>query len=123
MRVRRKAGHRIDLKSFLASNILASRAISNFISEPRHFPLMMNSNIILRRFAARSAVSYRSLTSTNILRLYSTPSEEPDPQLDGYPQLPWQSRQSLPPLGWQDNLMRRNFGDTVRLSRLCLFDY
>ena len=101
--------------------IPASRAFSNFISEPRHFPLMMNSNIILRRFAACSAVRHRSLTSTNILRLYSTPSEEPDPQLDGYPQLPWQSRQDLPPLGWQDNLMRRNYGDTVRLSRLEIF--
>ena len=76
----------------------------------------MNSNIILRRFAARSAARHRSLASTNILRLYSTPPEEPDPQLNGYPQLPWQSRQNLPPLGWQDNLMRRNFGDTVRLS-------
>lgn len=101
---------------FWRKTIPASRAYSNFISEPRQFPFMMNSNIILRRFAARSAVRYRSLTSTHTLRSYSTPSEEPDPQLNGYPQLPWQSRQSLPPLGWQDNLMRRNYGDTVGLS-------
>ena len=84
----------------------------------------MNSNIILRRvIAARSAIRHRNFTSTNILRSYSTPSEEPDPQLNGYPQLPWQSRQNLPPLGWQDNLERRNFGDTVCLSRLELFFY
>jgi NADH dehydrogenase (ubiquinone) 1 beta subcomplex subunit 8 len=81
---------------------------------------MMNS-IILRRVAARSVARHRSLTSTNILRSYATSSEEPDPQLDGYPQLPWQSRQSLPPLGWHDNLTRRNFGDTVRLSPLDFF--
>ena len=94
----------------------ASRAFPiTVISESRHFPFM-NSNIILRRFAARSLARHRSLASTAILRLYST-SEEPDPQLNGYPQLPWQSRQDLPPLGWQDNLMRRNFGDTVRLSQ------
>ena len=78
----------------------------------------MNS---IRVIAARSAARHRSLTSTNILRSYSTPSDEPDPQLDGYPQLPWQSRQNLPPLGWDDNLTRRNFGDTVRQSRLELF--
>lgn len=87
---------------------------------PVIFRAMMNS-IILRRVAARSVARHRSLTPTNILRSYSTSSEEPDPQLDGYPQLPWQSRQNLPPLGWQDNLTRRNFGDTVRLSRLDLF--
>ncbi|KAF8813308.1 hypothetical protein BYT27DRAFT_6365973 [Phlegmacium glaucopus] len=70
----------------------------------------MNSNIILRRIiAARSAARHRGLA----LRSYTTPSQEPDPQLDGYPQLSWQSRQNLPPLGWQDNLTRRNFGDTL----------
>ena len=80
----------------------------------------MNSNILLRRLAARSAARHRSLTPT---RLYSTPAEEPDPQLNGYPQLPWKTRQNLPPLGWHDNLTRRNFGDTVRLSPPVLFSY
>ena len=51
------------------------------------------------------------------VRHYAVPStyskEEPDPQLNGYPQLPWVSRQHLPAYGWQDPLMRRNFGDTV----------
>jgi len=70
-------------------------------------------NSLRRVIAARSAVRHRSLPSTSISRSYATPSEEADPQLNGYPQLPWQSRQNLPPLGWQDNLTRRNFGDTL----------
>lgn len=45
-------------------------------------------------------------------------SSSPDPQLNGYPQLPWVSRQHLPAYGWQDPLMRRNFGDTVRHNPL-----
>jgi NADH dehydrogenase (ubiquinone) 1 beta subcomplex subunit 8 len=40
--------------------------------------------------------------------------QEPDPQLDGYPQLPYISRQRLPAKGWWDNQMRRNYGDHVR---------
>ena len=51
-------------------------------------------------------------------RSYATPAaykgEEPDPQLNGYPQLPNVSRQYLPPKGWWDTQMRRNFEDTVR---------
>ena len=78
-------------------------------------------NSLRRVVAAHSAARYRSLASTNISRSYATSSEEPDPQLNGYPQLPWQSRQNLPPLGWHDNLTRRNFGDTVRLTRLEFF--
>ena len=63
------------------------------------------------------------------LRSYSARTQkELDPQLDGYPQLPDISRQTLPPRGWWDNQMRRNFGDTVCQSFLffqrasCLFD-
>lgn len=41
--------------------------------------------------------------------------KELDPQLNGYPQLPNTSRQSLPATGWWDGQMRRNFGDTVWL--------
>ncbi|KAF8964950.1 hypothetical protein BDZ97DRAFT_1659569, partial [Flammula alnicola] len=39
--------------------------------------------------------------------------EEPDHQLNGYPQLPFTFHQNLPPTGWNDNLTRRNFGDTL----------
>ena len=50
-------------------------------------------------------------------RRYATPvsyeAKEKDPQLGDYPQLPDVSRQYLPPTGWWDNQMRRNFGDTV----------
>ncbi|KAF8554629.1 hypothetical protein OG21DRAFT_1462274 [Imleria badia] len=40
-------------------------------------------------------------------------AQEKDPQLGDYPELPWQSRQTLPPRGWWDQQMRRNFGDPV----------
>ncbi|KAH9994885.1 hypothetical protein BJV77DRAFT_993644 [Russula vinacea] len=48
------------------------------------------------------------------LRAYSPLAQkELDPQLDGYPQLPGISRQSLPAKGWWDIQMRRNLGDTM----------
>lgn len=56
----------------------------------------------------------------SLARAYATPSKEPNPQLNGYPDLPDVSAQYRSPLGWQDNLLRRNFGDTVRLSHHCL---
>ena len=40
-------------------------------------------------------------------------STQKDPQLGDYPALPDVSRATLPPTGWWDNQMRRNFGDTV----------
>ncbi|KAJ6609228.1 hypothetical protein B0H10DRAFT_485365 [Mycena sp. CBHHK59/15] len=46
-------------------------------------------------------------------RHYATPAKEPNPQYNGYPELPEVSAQYRPPLGWQDQLLRRNFGDTV----------
>ena len=50
------------------------------------------------------------------LRPYSQLArKELDPQLNGYPQLPNISRQTLPPHGWWDFQMRRNRGDTVIL--------
>ena len=45
-------------------------------------------------------------------------STQKDPQLGDYPALPDVSRATLPPTGWWDNQMRRNFGDTVSLSPL-----
>jgi len=81
---------------------------------PRRPPPTMSSNQVLRRGLAVARSTVRCRGSTLATRTYATPSgQEPDPQLNGYPQLPWHSRQSLPPLGWQDPLMRRNFGDTV----------
>ncbi|KAI0250243.1 Ndufb8, NADH dehydrogenase 19kDa subunit [Lactifluus subvellereus] len=56
----------------------------------------------LRRPAASLARTYSAFTQKQV-----------DPQLDGYPQLPNESRQSLPAHGWWDFQMRRNFGDTM----------
>ncbi|KAK2463438.1 hypothetical protein APHAL10511_004524 [Amanita phalloides] len=74
------------------------------------------SPVIARRVAAVHALARRpavlSLLPASV-RSYASPAEEPDPQLAGYPQLPWVSRQTLPPKGWQDEQMRRNFGETL----------
>ncbi|CAA7266950.1 unnamed protein product [Cyclocybe aegerita] len=76
----------------------------------------MNSNFILRRalVAAHPNAGRGIFALTNASRSYATPSkQEPDPQLNGYPQLPWVHRGHLPPLGWNDPLTRRNFGETL----------
>lgn len=52
----------------------------------------------------------------SLARQYATPPKEPNPQLNGYPELPDVSHQYRPALGWQDKLLRRNFGDTVRVD-------
>lgn len=81
------------------------------------------SSAIVRRVPAVHALArrppVRSLLPASA-RTYASPSEEPDPQLAGYPQLPWVSRQTLPPRGWQDEQLRRNFGETVRYSLICI---
>ncbi|KAK1924256.1 hypothetical protein DB88DRAFT_489608 [Papiliotrema laurentii] len=41
------------------------------------------------------------------------PGEEIDPQLNGYPQLPYIHFAQKPALGWWDNQSRTNFGETV----------
>ncbi|KAL0954510.1 hypothetical protein HGRIS_003477 [Hohenbuehelia grisea] len=65
-----------------------------------------------RPLAARSKTLL--IASSARTRTYSAqPSDEVDPQLNGYPQLPFESRQYLPAKGWQDELMRRNYGDTL----------
>ncbi|KAJ6513170.1 hypothetical protein C8R45DRAFT_962688 [Mycena sanguinolenta] len=46
-----------------------------------------------------------------LLRQYAT--KPPNPQYNGYPELPDVPQGYRPPLGWQDRLLRRNFGDTV----------
>ncbi|KIL67527.1 hypothetical protein M378DRAFT_159340 [Amanita muscaria Koide BX008] len=76
----------------------------------------MNSAIV-RRVTGVQAIAGRHFVQPSRVsitaRAYSSPTEERDPQLNGYPQLPWVSRQTLPPKGWQDEQMRRNFGDTL----------
>jgi NADH dehydrogenase (ubiquinone) 1 beta subcomplex subunit 8 len=69
---------------------------------------------LVRRELARRA-------RPSLVRRYATPVKEPNPQLDGYPELPDVSAQYRPPLGWDDKLLRRNFGDTVCSTRVALF--
>ncbi|KAF9485171.1 hypothetical protein BDN70DRAFT_871557 [Pholiota conissans] len=74
----------------------------------------MNTALLRRAARARIAVRHPLVAVPTVARTYATPShEEPDPQLNGYPQLPFVPRANLPPLGWTDNLTRRNFGDTL----------
>ncbi|KZT29751.1 hypothetical protein NEOLEDRAFT_1084521 [Neolentinus lepideus HHB14362 ss-1] len=69
--------------------------------------------------AWRHAPSASSRTFSNVpARQHPVPAtyknpEMDDPQLNGYPRLPYVSRQYLPPKGWDDPQMRRNFGDTM----------
>jgi NADH dehydrogenase (ubiquinone) 1 beta subcomplex subunit 8 len=67
----------------------------------------------------RSLALARALHTTSRAAANQQPiayhQQEVDPQLNGYPQLPWISRQRLPAKGWTDPQMRRNFGDTVRI--------
>ena len=64
---------------------------------------------------AGARLGFRTCTPTLLrTRTYSAFTQKKiDPQLNGYPQLPNESRQSLPPHGWWDIQMRRNYGDTV----------
>lgn len=70
------------------------------------------------RVAARPAACIRTRLSGRAVRKYATPSTvlkpSDDPQLAGYPELPYVSKQRRPALGWDDPQMRRNFGETVR---------
>ena len=71
----------------------------------------------VRRVAAVHAVARRLLVLPLLpasARPYASRAEEPD-ELTDYPKLPWVSKQTLPPRGWQDQQMRRNFGETVRI--------
>ncbi|KAF8907312.1 hypothetical protein CPB84DRAFT_1844011 [Gymnopilus junonius] len=73
----------------------------------------MNSTNIVRRAVASRSVARHSTILNTTRRYASTQKEEVDPQLNGYPQLPFVSRGALKPLGWDDNLTRTNFGETI----------
>jgi hypothetical protein len=61
----------------------------------------------------RTALATRSYASRPPVPQERESYEIKDPEPD-YPQLPWVSRQNLPPKHWDDMLLRRNIGDTVR---------
>lgn len=76
-------------------------------------PLTMHTSRVLRVVGARTS---RKVCVLKQARMYATPSPrgvEEDPMLNGYPQLPDVNRQWLPPRGWWDVQMRRNYGDPV----------
>ena len=81
----------------------------------------MNVVAVRRLAASRHAILPVAARSTKHLqrRTYSEPTR--DPQLGDYPDVPPVPRAYLPPKGWWDNQMRRNFGDLVRAFRLISF--
>lgn len=74
--------------------------------------LSIMAAVTLRQVTRLSLTSARS---AQVRRYATSTKDETDPQLNGYPQLPFVSRQHLPAQGWQDPLLRRNFGDTVSI--------
>lgn len=81
---------------------------------------MQSTNIVRSiGLVAKRPLALPASQKTSRSRHYATPApfkEEVDPQLNGYPQLPFTSRQNLPAKGWWDQQMRRNFGDPVSLE-------
>ncbi|EAU85631.2 hypothetical protein CC1G_06344 [Coprinopsis cinerea okayama7 len=77
----------------------------------------MSSTHALRRASALTLASRRPVAQVIPVALRarsrSNLPEEPDPQLNGYPQLPWVPKGSLPARGWDDMLERRNFGEPL----------
>ncbi|KAH8086904.1 hypothetical protein HD553DRAFT_282789 [Filobasidium floriforme] len=53
------------------------------------------------------------LQPLDVVEVSRNPGALPDPQLDGYPELPYVSLQRRVPKGWWDNQERRNFGETL----------
>jgi hypothetical protein len=79
----------------------------------------MNSALFRPVAAAtrRTALATRPYASKPPVYSERSSYETQDPEPD-YPQLPWVSRQNLPPKQWDDMLLRRNYGDTVRICVL-----
>lgn len=77
-----------------------------------HNSLLRPALAATRRVAAQRAFPLRSY-ATQPPHAETESYETKDPVPD-YPDLPWVSRQTLPAKGWDDMLLRRNYGDTVR---------
>ncbi|KAG6821296.1 hypothetical protein H0H93_000157 [Arthromyces matolae] len=98
---------------------VSSQCIGRCLPTPSSLFIIMSAALALRRAAlvstssASRSLALRSSRLTLSRGASTSSKEEVDPQLDGYPQLPFVSRQHLPPTGWQDPIMRRNFGDTL----------
>jgi len=109
-------GHRLDSLDpsytsrgrrplYLPPTVTESKANMNALSRTRAAARLLKS-------------SPSSVAIPAVLRNYASRAQEADPQLADYPRLPWVSRQRLPPKGWWDPQMRRNFGDTVCASHV-----
>lgn len=71
------------------------------------------SSMRLAKRALSTATRQHRLPVHRYSRAASTSAaHDEDPQLGGYPDI-WQNNQTLPPRGWWDQQMRRNFGDPV----------
>ncbi|KXN80889.1 hypothetical protein AN958_06933 [Leucoagaricus sp. SymC.cos] len=75
-----------------------------------HNALLRPALAATRRAAARHTAvrSYATQKPGPEVPDYSSVDPVPD-----YPQLPWNSRQNLPAKGWDDMLLRRNYGDPL----------
>ncbi|KAF5359196.1 hypothetical protein D9756_003117 [Leucocoprinus leucothites] len=74
-----------------------------------HNSLLRPTLLAARRAAAQHAAARSYVTKPNPeVPDYDTVDPVPD-----YPQLPWSSRQNLPAKGWDDMLLRRNYGDPL----------
>ncbi|KAF7773252.1 hypothetical protein Agabi119p4_5419 [Agaricus bisporus var. burnettii] len=61
----------------------------------------------------RAALASRSYASQRPPTYEERPSYDTTDPEPNYPQLPYVSRQHLPPKQWDDMLLRRNYGDTL----------
>ena len=80
----------------------------------------MSSQHIIRRGCLAARRVARPRVAYSAIRTYAT---EEEPPLTDYPKLPDVSRQYLPPLGWEDNLLRRNQGDPVSQPKVYLLSF
>ncbi|GJJ08584.1 hypothetical protein Clacol_002803 [Clathrus columnatus] len=72
----------------------------------------------MQRSFSRSVRYFTRQSQNCLLRNYATSveewkSQEKDPQLGDYPQLPWVTNQVRPARGWWDLQMRRNYGEVI----------
>ncbi|KAK6910033.1 NADH dehydrogenase (ubiquinone) 1 beta subcomplex 8 [Kwoniella mangroviensis CBS 10435] len=76
----------------------------------------VNASPMIVRMASNSPITTSGtpdVAETSYIPNRLTPGEEIDPQLNGYPQLPYVSIQAREPFGWWDRQERKNFGEVM----------
>ncbi|ORX36631.1 hypothetical protein BD324DRAFT_626623 [Kockovaella imperatae] len=94
----------------------ALRSITSALRTPGVLNVSSRSAVTGLRFAStRRPVPGSSGTPASEDAAFSRlqPGEEIDPQLQGYPQLPYVFTQERPAKGWWDRQNRRNFGEVL----------